>query len=216
MKRTDRSRTPRLSHVDARGRARMVDVSAKPPTLREAVAAGSIRMSREAYRAIRRRRAAKGDAVALARVAGISAAKRTSELIPLCHAIPLEHVEMGVRFGGDGRTIEVESRVRARFSTGVEMEALVAVTASLLTLYDMGKAIDRGMTLGAIRLLRKVGGRSGEYVRAGTRLRVRAARPGSRSTTPASDSGRPSPSRDRAEARTATRDRSGRRGLRAR
>ena len=167
----------RLSHVDARGRARMVDVSAKPPTLREAVAAGSIHMSREAFRAVRRRRVAKGDAVALARVAGITAAKRTSELIPLCHAIPLEHVEIEVRFGGGGRTIEVESRARARWSTGVEMEALVAVTASLLTLYDMAKAIDRGMTLGGIRLLRKSGGRSGEYVRFGTAVTGRPGRP---------------------------------------
>ncbi len=156
----------RLSHVDARGRARMVDVSAKPPTLREAVAAGTIRMSHAAFRTVRSRRAAKGDAVAIARIAGISAAKRTSELIPLCHAIPLEHVEVDVRFGANRRTIEVESRVRARWSTGVEMEALVAVAASLLTLYDMVKAIDRGMTLGAIRLLRKIGGRSGEFVRA--------------------------------------------------
>ncbi len=186
MKRPDRRRkavhrrrrpASRLSHVDARGRARMVDVSAKPPTLREAVAAGSIRMSREAFRAVRMRRVAKGDAVALARVAGITAAKRTSELIPLCHAIPLEHVEVEVRFGGDRRTIEVESRVRARFSTGVEMEALVAVAASLLTLYDMAKAIDRGMTLGAIRLLRKSGGRSGEYVRGGAAVRARPGRP---------------------------------------
>jgi cyclic pyranopterin monophosphate synthase len=158
----------RLTHLDSRGRARMVDVSAKPPTLREAVAAGSIRMSREAFGAIRSRRVAKGDAVLLARVAGIAAAKRTSDLIPLCHVIPLEHVEVEVRFGGDRRTIDVEARVRARFSTGVEMEALVAVTAALLTVYDMAKAIDRGMTLGAIRLLRKRGGRSGEYVRSGT------------------------------------------------
>ena len=167
----------RLSHVDARGRARMVDVSAKPATLREAVAAGTIRMSQAAFRTVRRRRAAKGDAVAIARVAGISAAKRTSELIPLCHAIPLEHVEVEVRFGANRRTIEVESRVRARWSTGVEMEALVAVAASLLTLYDMVKAIDRGMTLGAIRLLRKIGGRSGEFLRSGTSVRVRADRP---------------------------------------
>ncbi len=159
-------RPPRPTHLDRQGRANMVDVSGKPPTLREAVAAGSIRMSREAFRAIRSRRAAKGDAVALARVAGIAAAKRTSDLVPLCHTIPLEHVGLDIRFAKDGRTIEVTATARARWSTGVEMEALVAATISLLTLYDMAKAIDRGMTLQSVRLLRKSGGRSGEYVRA--------------------------------------------------
>jgi cyclic pyranopterin monophosphate synthase len=144
----------------------MVDVGAKTPTPRKAVAEGSVRMSRQAFRAIRRRRVAKGDAVALARVAGIAAAKRTSELIPLCHIVPLDHVDVEVRFGPDGRTIRVTATARARWSTGVEMEALVAVAAALLTLYDMAKAIDRGMTLGSIRLLRKSGGRSGPYVRA--------------------------------------------------
>lgn len=143
----------------------MVDVSGKPVTLREAVAEGSIRMGREAFRAIRSRHVAKGDAIALARVAGIAAAKRTGELIPLCHAIPLEHVGVDIKFGSDGRTVEVAATARARWSTGVEMEALVAVTTALLTLYDMAKAIDRGMTLESIRLLRKSGGRSGEYVR---------------------------------------------------
>jgi cyclic pyranopterin monophosphate synthase len=155
----------RLTHVDALGRARMVDVGAKSPTPREAVAEGSIRMSRAAFRAIRTGRIAKGDAVTLGRVAGIAAAKRTSELIPLCHTVPLDHVRVDVRFGADGRTVTVEAGARARWSTGVEMEALVAVAVSLLTLYDMAKAIDRGMTLGAIRLVRKSGGRSGEYVR---------------------------------------------------
>ena len=169
-------RVPRLSHLDARGRARMVDVSAKPATLREALAAGSIRMSREAFRAVRRGRVAKGDAVALARIAGIAAAKRTADLIPLCHVIPLEHAEVEVRFRADGRTIEAQARVRARWSTGVEMEALTAVAASLLTLYDMAKAFDRGMTLGEIRLLRKSGGRSGEYDRTGWAVRGRAGR----------------------------------------
>ena len=154
-----------LTHLDARGRARMVDVSGKPLTLREARASGAIRMSREAYRAIRERKVAKGDAVALARVAGLSAAKRTAGLIPLCHGVLLEHVDVDVRFGADGRTVLVTAAARARWSTGVEMEALVAVTVALLTLYDMAKAIDRGMTLGSIRLLRKSGGRSGTYVR---------------------------------------------------
>jgi cyclic pyranopterin phosphate synthase len=163
---TGKARKPRrLTHVDDGGKARMVDVSGKPVTLREAVAEGSIRMGREAFRAIRSRNVAKGDAIALARVAGIAAAKRTDELIPLCHAIPLEHVGVDIKFGSDGRTVEVAATARARWSTGVEMEALVAVTTALLTLYDMAKAIDRGMTLESIRLLRKSGGRSGEYVR---------------------------------------------------
>ena len=145
----------------------MVDVSAKPPTLRQAVAGGSIRMKREAWRALRSGRAGKGDAIALARVSGIAAAKKTSELIPLCHAIPLEHVGVDVRLGRGGRTIEVEATARARWSTGVEMEALVAAATALLTLYDMAKAIDRGMTIESVRLLEKSGGRSGTYVRAG-------------------------------------------------
>jgi len=170
MMRSRKGRTPegaRLTHLDRKGQARMVDVSAKPPTLRQAVAAGSIRMSREAWLALRSGRAGKGDAVALARVAGIAAAKRTSEWIPLCHAIPLEHVGVDVRFGIEGRTIDVEATARARWSTGVEMEALVATATALLTLYDMAKAIDRGMTIGRVRLLEKSGGRSGTYVRAG-------------------------------------------------
>jgi len=152
----------------------MVDVSAKSPTLREAAAEGSVRMTREAFRAIRSGTMAKGDAVALARLAGIAAAKRTSELIPLCHVVPLEHASVDLKFGADGRTIGVTATARARWSTGVEMEALVAVTAALLTLYDMAKAIDRGMTLDSIRLLRKSGGRSGTYVRA---AKARPARP---------------------------------------
>ena len=158
----------RLTHLDARGRARMVDVGGKPLTVREAVASGAIRMSRAAYRAIRARSIAKGDAVALAQVAGLSAAKKTAELIPLCHGVPLEHVGVEVRFGIDRRTLLVTAATRARWSTGVEMEALVAVSAALLTLYDMAKSIDRGMTLGSFRLIRKSGGRSGTYVRSRT------------------------------------------------
>ena len=161
-------RTParaRLTHLDRKGQARMVDVSGKAPTLREAVAGGSIRMSREAWRAIRSGRAGKGDALALARVAGIAAAKKTSDLIPLCHAIPLEHVGVDIRLGKAGTRIEVEATARARWSTGVEMEALVAAVTALLTLYDMAKAIDRGMTVESVRLLKKSGGRSGTYVR---------------------------------------------------
>ena len=161
-----RAHTPgRLTHLDWKGQARMVDVSGKPPTLREAVAGGSIRMSREAWRAVRSGRGGKGDALALARVAGIAAAKKTSELIPLCHAISLEHVGVEIRPRKDGMSVDVEATARARWSTGVEMEALVAAATALLTLYDMLKAVDRGMTIESVRLLRKSGGRSGVYTR---------------------------------------------------
>jgi cyclic pyranopterin phosphate synthase len=143
----------------------MVDVSGKAPTVREAVAAGSIRMSAPAYRAVRRGTLAKGNVAAVARVAAIGAAKRTSDLIPLCHPVPLEH--LGVEIGWNDRTreVRVEATARARWSTGVEMEALVAVAAALLTIYDMAKGIDRGMTIGPMHLLRKSGGRSGVFVR---------------------------------------------------
>jgi cyclic pyranopterin phosphate synthase len=145
----------------------MVDVSFKPATRREAVAAGQIRMNAAAWRALRSRTLAKGDAMALARAAGIAAAKRTAELVPLCHIVPLDHVGVEVRFLASRRVVEVEAVARARWSTGVEMEALVAVAAALLTLYDMAKALDRGMVIGAVRLLRKSGGRSGAYRRGG-------------------------------------------------
>jgi cyclic pyranopterin phosphate synthase len=166
----------RLTHLDERGRARMVDVSDKALTLREAIAAGAITMNAEAYAAIRQGTLVKGDAAAMARLAGIAAAKRTAEMIPLCHAIPLDHVGVEVRFDDRERAIEVEATARTRWSTGVEMEALVAVSASLLTIYDMGKGIDRSMTLGSIRLLRKSGGRSGTYVRETGRGPIRGRR----------------------------------------
>lgn len=143
----------------------MVDVSGKPVTPRAAIAAGSIRMNAAAYRAVRSGTVAKGDVAALARVAGIAAAKRTADLIPLCHPVPLDHVGVAIRFSDARREVEVEASARSRWSTGVEMEALVAVAAALLTVYDMAKALDRGMIIGAIRVLRKSGGRSGTYVR---------------------------------------------------
>lgn len=162
-----RRRAAGLTHLDGRGRARMVDVGAKPHTARAATAAGEIRMSAGAFRALRAGRLGKGDAVAVARLAGIAAAKRTADWIPLCHPVPLEHLEVDIRFDPPRRTARVEATARARFSTGVEMEALVAAAAALLTLYDMGKALDRGMTIGRIRLLRKSGGRSGSWERTG-------------------------------------------------
>ena len=141
----------------------MVDVGRKPVTARAARASGRIAMSAEAFRALRGRTVAKGDALALARAAGIAAAKRTSEWIPLCHIVPLDQVAIDIAF--EPLAIRVEARVSARWTTGVEMEALVAVSAALLTLYDMTKALDRGMVLGPIRLEQKSGGRSGPYRR---------------------------------------------------
>ena len=168
----------RLTHLDSRGRARMVDVSRKPATVREAVASGLIRMNAAAYSAIRNGSLTKGDVVTLARVAGIGAAKRTADLIPLCHPVPLDHVGLEIEFEDRGKAIKVTATARTRWSTGVEMEALTAVSAALLTIYDMAKAVDRGMTLGPIHLLKKSGGRSGVYRRRAVSRRVsgRAAR----------------------------------------
>jgi cyclic pyranopterin phosphate synthase len=141
----------------------MVDVSPKAETVREAVAAADVRMSAAARQAIRARRVAKGDPLQSARLAGILAAKKTSDLIPLCHPIALDHVEVDLvaqRWG-----YRIVGRARATGRTGVEMEALVAVSGAALTLYDMLKALDRAITIGPIRLLEKRGGRSGEYRR---------------------------------------------------
>jgi cyclic pyranopterin phosphate synthase len=158
-----RPRSRRLSHVDRQGRAKMVDVSSKPETAREAVAGGEVRMSAAARRAIRQRTVKKGDPLQVARLAGIMAAKRTAEIVPLCHPLPLTHVGVEIQPTPSGYTIR--ARVGTVSRTGVEMEALVAVAAAALTLYDMLKAVDRGMTIGQIQLLEKRGGRSGEYRR---------------------------------------------------
>lgn len=152
---------PRLSHLDARGRLRMVDVSGKPVTVREAVARGRIAMSREAVRAVRNATLKKGDALQAARLAGIMAAKRTADLIPLCHPLPLAHVDVTLTPVRDGYTIEARARTSAQ--TGVEMEALTAVSVAALTMYDMVKAVDKGMVIGDIRVLSKRGGQSGDY-----------------------------------------------------
>jgi cyclic pyranopterin monophosphate synthase len=150
-----------LTHLDAEGNARMVEVSAKPATVREATATGRIAMSTEAAQAIRAGAAKKGDVIAVARVAGIMAAKRTAELIPLCHPLPITGVTIDVRLDDAGVT--ATATVRTTHSTGVEMEAMTAVSVTLLTVYDMAKAIDRGMMIGGIRLLAKSGGRSGDW-----------------------------------------------------
>lgn len=151
----------KLTHLDDKGAAHMVDVSAKAVTKREATATGHIAMSTDALAAIRDGALAKGDALAVARVAGIMAAKRTSDLVPLCHPLPISSVSVDFKFGDDG--IDTVATVTTTSQTGVEMEALTAVSVALLTLYDMAKAIDRGMTIGGVRLLAKSGGRSGDW-----------------------------------------------------
>ena len=159
----DRSDGGRLSHVDAHGNVRMVDVGAKPSTRREAVARGAITIASEALELIRGGQIAKGDPLQAARLAGIMAAKRTAELIPLCHPLPLSHVEVELRARPDGYEIEATTRTTAQ--TGVEMEALTAVAAAALTVYDMVKAVDKTMVIGEIRLISKTGGQSGTYRR---------------------------------------------------
>jgi cyclic pyranopterin phosphate synthase len=151
----------RLTHVGPDGAARMVDVSDKPPTSREAVARGRVRMSRAAASLATSGRNRKGDPLQTARLAGIMAAKRTAELIPLCHPLQLSMVDVILTARRDG--FEIEGRARTTGPTGVEMEALTAVSVAALTIYDMLKAVDRGMEIGEIRLVEKRGGRSGVY-----------------------------------------------------
>jgi cyclic pyranopterin phosphate synthase len=152
-----------LSHVDARGRVAMVDVGEKPVTSREAIARGSIAMSREALRLVRTGAVKKGDPLQTARLAGILAAKQTSALIPLCHPLPLSSVQVDLT--PTTRGYDIEARVRTDARTGVEMEALTAVAVAALTIYDMVKAVDKAMVIGDIRLMHKSGGRSGTYTR---------------------------------------------------
>jgi cyclic pyranopterin phosphate synthase len=150
----------KLSHLDQEGRARMVDVSGKPETARSAVAEGSIRMSEDAFRLVRDQAVAKGDVLGVAQVAGTMAAKRTAELIPLCHPLALDHI--GVEATLDEALPGVKVRATARMvgRTGVEMEVLTAVSVALLTVYDMVKAVDRHMEIGPVHLLEKKGGTS--------------------------------------------------------
>jgi cyclic pyranopterin phosphate synthase len=154
---------PKLTHLDPTGAANMVDVSEKPETARVAVAAGTISMKPETLSAILAGDAEKGDVIGTARIAGIMAAKRTHELIPLCHPLPLARVAIDITAdeGLPGLRVTATAKVTGR--TGVEMEALSAVSVACLTIYDMAKAIDRGMTVGNIRLLEKSGGRSGDW-----------------------------------------------------
>lgn len=152
-----------LTHLDDKGEARMVDVGSKPVTEREARAEGVIRMSPQTLSMIVEGEHPKGDVLAVARVAGIMAAKKTHDLIPLCHSLNLSSVKVELMPGADGQSIKVLSRCKLAGQTGVEMEALTAVSVAALTLYDMCKAVDRGMVIDGIRLLEKKGGRSGHW-----------------------------------------------------
>jgi cyclic pyranopterin phosphate synthase len=162
------TRPRRSSHFDEQGAARMVDVGGKDVTVREAIARGHIRLSREAFDAVVSGTAKKGDVLGVARIAAIQTAKRTSEWIPLCHPLALDALEVAFTPDASIPEIAIEARVRTSARTGVEMEAMVAVSAAALTIYDMCKSIDRGMLIGDVRLVRKSGGKSGLYERAGS------------------------------------------------
>ena len=153
-----------LSHVNRAGEASMVDVSAKPATTRSARAGGHIRMSNAALHAVRDNAVAKGDVLAVARIAGIQAAKRTAELVPLCHPLPLTDVQVRFTLDESLPGVRCEAEARTVAPTGVEMEAIVAVSVALITIYDMAKSIDKGMRIDGVRLLEKTGGKSGTWV----------------------------------------------------
>jgi len=154
----------KLSHLDEQGRVAMVDTSAKERTARRATASARVLMSAETVAAVRAHRTPKGDPLETARLAGIMAAKRTADLIPLCHPLPLTHVEVRAEVQDSGVYLEAEAATRAE--TGVEMEALTAASVAALTIYDMCKAMDKAMTITEVRLERKTGGKSGDYERA--------------------------------------------------
>ncbi len=157
-----KTNTTIISHYDAAGRVRMVDVTAKPATVRNAAAHAFVRMLPATARSIRRLKSPKGNPLEIARIAGIAAAKRTWELIPLCHPLPLTHVDVRAKLCKNG--VEITSEATATGPTGVEMEALVAASVAALTIYDMCKALERGMEITDLFLERKSGGRSGEYI----------------------------------------------------
>ena len=157
----------KLSHYDRHGQVQMVDVSTKGVTVRTAIAHAFVRMKPTVVSAVRRLKNPKGDPLEIARIAGIAAAKRTAEWIPLCHPLPLTHIDVTPRLCKNG--VEIHSQVAATARTGVEMEALVAVTAAALTIYDMCKALDKGIEIADIVLVEKTGGKSGDYHRKRTR-----------------------------------------------
>lgn len=154
-----------FTHFNADGRARMVDVGEKNATQREAVAAGRITVNQETFEAIRDGKLKKGDVLATAQIAGIMAAKKTWELIPMCHPLLLNHVDMDFVLDEKTRSVEITATVRCTGTTGVEMEALTAVSVAALTIYDMCKAIQKDMVIGPCSLLRKTGGKSGTYIK---------------------------------------------------
>ena len=156
--------TEKLTHFDERGAARMVDVAGKAETHRVAVAGGSIRMLPATLELVRSGTAKKGDVLGVARIAGIQAAKKTAELVPLCHPVPLTSVAVDFTLDESESRVHCRATVECTARTGVEMEALTAVQVALLTIYDMCKAVDRGMTMDGIRLLEKRGGKSGTYI----------------------------------------------------
>ena len=155
----------RLSHVDDQGRIQMVDTSSKTPTTRHAVASARVLMSAETVAALREHRTPKGDPLEAARLAGIMAAKRTADLIPLCHPLPLTHIDVQAKIEDYG--VHLQSTAATNAQTGVEMEALVAASVSALTIYDMCKALDKGIVISDVRLESKTGGKSGDYQRKG-------------------------------------------------
>ena len=154
---------PKLTHFDKLGRAKMVDVSKKAETVRQAIVRGSIFMKPATFRSIMSGKVSKGDVLAVARVAGIMAAKKTADIIPMCHPLNLSQVEINFFPYEKKSQIDIEAKVKIKAQTGVEMEGFVAVTAAGLTIYDMCKAIDRGMVLSDIHLVKKTGGKSGTY-----------------------------------------------------
>ncbi len=152
-----------LTHLDAQGTARMVDVGHKPDTERTAIAQGRVLMNEHTFAAVRDGNIKKGDVITVARIAGIMAAKHTADLIPLCHPLPLTHIDLSFTLDADAHAVIIQATARTTGKTGVEMEALTAVSVAALTVYDMAKAMDREMRLEGIRLLEKSGGQSGHY-----------------------------------------------------
>ncbi len=155
----------RLTHIDSKGNARMVDISEKRESRREAIAAGKVKLSPATYELVKKGHGPKGDIFTVAKIAGIMAAKKTHDMIPLCHPLSITHIDVEYTFLDRKYTIEIKSTVRTKGQTGVEMEALTCVTVVALTIYDMCKAVDKGIELGPFYLLEKSGGKSGKYVR---------------------------------------------------
>ncbi|MEO1394737.1 MAG: cyclic pyranopterin monophosphate synthase MoaC [Cyanobacteria bacterium J06634_5] len=160
---TPQSQSPSLTHLDAQGQAQMVDVSAKDASVRQAIATGTITMQLATLEAIESGNAPKGDVLGTARLAGIMAAKQTATLIPLCHPLPLKKIEVTIEPDASLPGYRIQSTVKTKSETGVEMEALTAVSIAALTLYDMAKALEKSMQIGNIQLLEKIGGKSGHW-----------------------------------------------------